>query len=65
MLSDHDVHSAAPVAAAHTGTDYYIRNQYHVHGGYNKPSGPSYDNSGYNIPYSNQQVSRLSDIPLS
>ena len=46
---------AAP--AGSVGTDYYSRNQYHVHGGYSKPSGPSYDSSGYgNTSYSSAQV---------
>ena len=64
--NDNAVSSAAPQVAAPTGTDYYSRNQYHVHGGYSKPSGPSYDNSGFSTAsYSNHQVSHLSDIPLS
>ena len=54
---------AAPAGAPATGTDYYSRNQYHVHGAYSKPSGPSYDSSGYgSASYGNTQVSHLSDI---
>ena len=51
--------SAGAVPAGSMGTDYYSRNQYHVHGGYSKPSGPSYDSSGYgNTSYSSAQVDR-------
>ena len=61
-LFEHASSCAGP-AAAPTGADYYTRNQYHVHGGYSKPSGPSYDNSGYNTgSYNSTQVPTSLDI---
>jgi hypothetical protein len=46
------------------GTDYYSRNQYHVHGSYSKPSGPSYDSSGYgNASYGSAQVKSQTPAP--
>lgn len=58
--------SAAPAAAGPGGSDYYSRNQYHVHGAYSKPSGPSYDSSGYGTAsYGSAQVHHASDTHLS
>ena len=51
-------------SAATTGADYYNRNQYHVHGGYSKPGGPSYDSSGYSsMGYGGSQVQP--DLPCT
>ena len=61
-----DRSSAAPAAAAPGGSDYYSRNQYHVHGAYSKPSGPAYDSSGYvTASYGSAQVHHLSDMHQS
>ena len=63
MQEGHGILCAASASAAAGGSDYYSRNQYHVHGAYTKPSGPSYDSSGYSgASYGNAQVPNLSDM---
>ncbi len=55
---------AGTAPAGSMGTDYYSRNQYHVHGSYSKPSGPSYDSSGYgNASYGSAQVKSQTPAP--